>query len=45
MPAAVRAPRSAGAEKQAAAQKGRTRLRQFVPPGQQVLKKAAARKE
>ena len=37
-PAAVRVPRSAGAEKQAAARQGRTRLRQFASPGQPVPK-------
>ena len=42
-PAAVRVPRSAGAEK-GAAPLGRTRLRQFEYPAQPVLKKAAAQK-
>ena len=42
-PAAVRVPRSAGAEKQAAARQGRTRLRQFASPGQSVPKKPPAR--
>ncbi|MDY5958868.1 MAG: hypothetical protein SPJ24_05495, partial [Agathobaculum butyriciproducens] len=41
-PAAVRVPRSAGAEK-AAARQGRTRLRQFGHPAQPVLKKTATR--
>ena len=38
-PAAVRVPRSAGAEK-GAAPSGRTRLRQFVRPGQPVQKRS-----
>ena len=38
-PAAGRVPRSAGAEKKAAARIGRTRLRQFVCPGQPVQEK------
>ena len=42
-PAAVRAPRSAGAEKRAAPS-GRTRLRQFACPGQPVQEKRGGRK-
>ena len=38
-PAAVRVPRSVGAEKKAAARTGRTRLRQFAYPAQPVQRK------